>query len=199
MAREPDAGVRTSRVCRSRVADELERLGLRGHAAGDQGADFVRPAGGDHGFDARVDARVERVAGRLQSDFANFESGEGAAAAAMYLADRFSGQAADFDGANNFLRVARGDARGGFPVHAREQAVQVQRAVLLRFFSEPLAQFFGAFGSIGQAVEQRAKIEAGARGDDRELAAPAHVVESFERAPAIFARGENFVGIDQIN
>jgi len=76
------------------VADELERLGAGRNAAGifryprrfthpfmhprgNEGADFVETAGGEHGFDARVDAGVEGGAWRREADFRDGVAFEG--------------------------------------------------------------------------------------------------------------------------
>ena len=117
----------------------------------------------------------------------------------MNFADGLSRQYAHFDGADDFLRVARGDSAGGFAVQAREHPVEIFGALLRGLLAKPLAQFFRSLRRVGQAFEQRAQIESRARREDRQLAPRAHVFEHFDRAPAIFACGENFLRLDEIH
>ena len=78
---------------------------------------------------ARVNSCVERGTGRLQADFDYFVSCKRVATAAMNFAHGFSGEQAQFDGANYFLRVGSGNARGRFGIEPLENAVQMLRAV----------------------------------------------------------------------
>ena len=214
------------------VADELKRLGIfthpGGNAAGDEGADFVEPAGGEHRFDAGVDAGVEGGARRRESDFrdgvalesvyphfaahilAHFFTGlptyfstrfvtRGGAAGAENFGNGFSGEDAHFDRADYLLRVAWGDAGGGFGIEAREDFVQVQCAALLCAAPQTLAQFFRARGGVGEAFEERAEVKSCAGGEDGQFGAAAEIVEREECVAAVVARGENFVGLDEVD
>jgi hypothetical protein len=60
-----------------RVADELERLNVFRHPRGNERADFVEPAGGEHFVDAGVDAGVEGGARRAEADFRDGVAFEG--------------------------------------------------------------------------------------------------------------------------
>jgi hypothetical protein len=215
------------------VADELERLGAGRNAANvfphpfthsftrffthprrNESADFVEPAGGEHGFDARVDAGVEGGARRRETDFRDgvaFECVYTHPGFFTYLTTRFtttgaenfgdwfSGEDAHFDGADYFLGVARGDAGGGFGVEAGEDFVQVRCAALLCAAPQTLAQFFRTRGSVGEAFEEGAEVESCTGGEDGQLVATAKIVEREERVAAIVAGGENFVGLDEID
>ena len=61
------------------------------------------------------------------------------------------------------------------------------------------ANFLGTLRRVGQAFEQCAKVQASTGGDDGELAALAQIGEDLEGAATIFASGENFFGLDQVN
>ena len=209
------------------VADELEGFGVGRNAAGvvthpfthffthprrNEVTDFVQPAGGEHGIDARVDAGVKGWAWRREADFRDgiafecvytrsgtrFLSRFGLAGAENF-GDGFSGEDAHLDGADYFLGVARGDAGGGFAVEAGEDFVQVRCATLFCAASQTLAQFFRARGSVGEAFEERAEVESCAGGNDRQLVAAAEIVERDERVTAVVAGGENFVRLDEID
>ena len=96
-------------IAQIRVADELKRFRVRGHAHFDEAADFVHPAGGNHGVHARIDFGVEAVARGREADFRYGVACEAASAAAMDFAYCFSGEDAHFNRANDFLSVARSD------------------------------------------------------------------------------------------
>ena len=61
----------------------------------------------------------------------------------MDFADGFSGGETHFDGADDFLRIARGDAGGCFGIQTREQAMKMLGPVLCGFRAQSLAQFLG--------------------------------------------------------
>jgi len=217
------------------VADELERLGGGRNAAGifryprrfthpfthfrrNERADFVEPAGGEHGIDAGVDAGVEGRARRREADFRDgvaFKGGythpgfftylttrvvtQVGAAGAENFGDGFSGEDAHLDCADYFGGVARGDAGGRFGVEAREDFVQVCRAALFCDVAQTLAQFFRARGCVGEAFEESAEVESCAGGEDGQLVAAAEIVEREERVAAVVAGGEDFVGLDEVD
>lgn len=101
-----------------RIADEFERLCIVGDAGGDESADFVEPAGREHLVDAVVDAGVELLTRRIQPNFGDGVAFERGSAAAVNFADGLAREEAHFERANDFLRVGRGDARGGGRVEA---------------------------------------------------------------------------------
>ena len=158
-----------------RVADELERLRVCRDAARDERADFFQPSGCEHRIGACVNARVQRGARRLQADFDYFVALQRIAAAAMDFAHRFSGEQAQFDGADYFLRVRRRDARRGFGIETREHAMKMLRTVLFGRLPQARANFFGALRRLGQAFEQRAQIQPGPSGENRQNLARAQI------------------------
>ena len=198
------------------------------HLGRDEGADFVEPAGGEHFVDAGVDAGVEGGARRREADFGDgvaFErvstqcsSGvvtyffaafprlffthlpaRGGAAGAENLGDWLSGEDAHLDGADYFLRVARGDAGGGGGVEAGEDFVEMHGTSVLGAATESVAEFFGARGGVGEAFEEGAEVEARAGGEDGEFRAAAEIVEGQEGVAAVVAGGEDFVGLDEVD
>jgi len=207
------------------VADELERLGVGRNAAivvthpfthfrRNERADFVEPAGGEHAFDAPVDAGVESGARRRESDFRDGVALEGVfthlgfftylttrftTAGAENFGDGLSSEDAHFDGADYFWGVARSDAGGGLGVEAGEDFVQVRCAALSYDVAQTLAQFFRARGGIGKAFEERAEVKPGSGGEDGQFGAAAEIVEREERVAAVVAGGEDFVGLDEVD
>ena len=194
------------------VADELERLRIRSNAARDKSADFVEPAGGEHFVDAGIDARVEGGARRREAylrdrvafegvcaHFAMLVIRRGGAAGAENLGHGLSGEDAHLDGADDFLRVARGDAGGGGGVEAGEDFVQVRRAALFGAAAEAIAKFFRAGRRVGEAFEKGAQIESCAGGEDGECRAAAEIVEGEESSAAVVAGGEDFVRLDEVD
>ncbi len=169
------------------------------NAAGDEYADFFEPTGGEHRGGARVDACVERGARRQQAELDDFVALQRVAAAAMDFGDRFSGEQAQFDGANYFLRVAGGDARGGFRIQAREHAMQMLGTMLFGFLTQARANFFGALRSLGESFEQRAKVQAGSGGEYRQNFTVAQIAKNFQGAAAVITGSKNFSGLDEIN
>jgi hypothetical protein len=178
------------------VADELEGLGAKGDATGDQLTDFVEPACGEHGFDAGVNTRVESFARRQEADFFYFVTFERGAAAAMNLSHGLSDEDAQLDGADDFRSVARSDARGGFRIETRENSVEMFGAALRGFAAQPFAKIFGARGRFGKTFEKGAKIESCSSHDDWQLFAETQVREDFFGVAAVVASGENFLGLN---
>ena len=73
------------------VADEVKGLGVFGQAGGEEAADFIEPAGGEHGFGARLDALIESLARRFKADFEDAPTCERRAAGLVDFGERFSG------------------------------------------------------------------------------------------------------------
>ena len=182
-----------------RVADELERLRVCRDAARDERADFFQPSGCEHRIGACVDARVQRGARRLQADFDYFVALQRIAAAAMDFAHRFSGEQAQFDRSDYFLRVRRRDARRGFGIETREHAMKMIRTAQFGRMPEAHANFFGALRRLGQAFEQRSQIQPSSSGEDRQNLARAQIRQGMERATAIITCRENLSGLAEIH
>ena len=121
------------------------------------------------------------------------------AAGAENFGDGFSGEDAHLDGADYFLRVARGDAGGGGGVEASEDFVEMHGTSLLGAATEALAEFFGARGRVGEAFEEGAEVEARTGGEDGEFRAAAEIVEREKGVAAVVAGGEDFVGLDEVD
>ena len=64
---------------------------------------------------------------------------------------------------------------------------------------QPVAQILIARGAFEQAVQQSAQIKTGAAGHDRQLAARGNPGDGLAGQARIFAGGEQFVGIDDID
>ena len=116
----------------------------------------------------------------------------------MNFADRFSGENAHFNCANNFLSVTRRDPIGGFAIQSVEEPVQMLRAARQDFCAKPFTEFFGPGGCIGKPFEKRAEVKAGAPREDGKFAAPANVLQRIECAAAIFSGSEDFLGFYQV-
>src|SRR5271170_1248724 len=182
-----------------RVADELKWFRVRRNTTRDQPAHFFQPSGCEHRVSACVNARIERCTWRQQSDFHHIVSLQGIASAAMDFAHRFSGEQAQFDRTNYFLRVRRRDARSRFGIQARQHAMQTLGTALFGPLPQTRADFFGALRSIGKAFEQRAQIQPGASGQDRQNLARAQVVQSFQGATPVISGRENFGRLAEIH
>src|SRR6202049_5334759 len=76
--------------------------------------------------------------------------------------------------------------------------MQVCAAALYTGCIEPGAQVIRARWRIGQAFPKRAEIQPGSDGKNRQTMTTAQILEDFERALAIFPRGEDFSGRDHI-
>ena len=182
-----------------RITDELEWLRVGRDAACDERANFCEPSGGEHRIRARVDACVERGARRQQADFDYFIPMQGVAAAAMDFAHWFSGEQPQFERANYFLCVARGNARGRFCVQTRERAMQMFGAAELDPLPQARANFFRALRSICESFEESAQIQSGPCGENWQSFATAKIVEDFQRASAVISRSKNLRRLDEIH
>src|SRR5580704_13653619 len=144
------AGAPGKMFAQLRISDELERLGVGWNAARDERAHFFQPSGCEHCSSARVNARVESGARRQEADLDDFVALQRVAAAAMDFTHWFSGEQAQFDRANCFLHVGGGNARSGFRIQARKDAVQMRGAALFGHPAQARTNIFGALRGIGK-------------------------------------------------
>ena len=100
----------------------------------------------------------------------------------------------DFDGADDFGDVVDVDGCCGGWVEAGEEAVEVGGATGRGEFAEAfaLAGFLGRSGE--ETVDERAQVEAGASGDDGQVAAFGDAGEGFAGLTAVVACGAGLVG-----
>ena len=106
---------------------------------------------------------------------------------------------AHLDGADYFLRVARGDAGGRGGVEASEDFVEMHGTSVLGAATEAVAEFFRARRGVGEAFEEGAEVEARTCGEDGEFRAAAEIVEREKGVAAVVAGGEDFVGLDEVD
>ena len=132
-------------------------------------------------MDAALDAFIERGARRLQADLDRVVAFERRAARLMDFAERASREQADFNGANHLGAVARADTHRGFGIEAPQNAMQILQAVRVRAGFQPRAQFLRARRGVGQTFEQRAQIQPGPDGEDREPRALAQIFQDGDR------------------
>ena len=142
---------------------------------------------------------VQSRARRKKADFGDAVALQRASAAAVHIVDRFACQQANFERANDFLSISRRNAGCRLPIEAGEQAMKVLRATNLNAFTQSCTQFFGSRWRIGKAFQQRAQIEAGACGQDRQLAAVPEIFEHGQCVPPVIAGGENLRWLDEID
>ena len=125
----------------------------------------------EHGGGALIDALVEARARWVEAETQDAVAGEGVAALLPLLGEGLSAARRDFDGADYFGDVVGVDCGGCGGVKTGEEAVQVGGAASGGEFAEAFA-LAGLFGRSGEeAVDEGAQVEAGAAGDDGEVAA----------------------------
>ncbi len=177
------------------VAERVERLD--GPVAGEESAGFLDEAGGEHLGAALIQPLIERGAGRVEADAQQAEAGEGIAG--QHLRHGLARGEADLDGADELGRVVGVDARGRCGIEAGEQAMQPGAAVALGAAAKALAQVFLASGAGEEAFSERAQVEAGAAGDDGEVAAAGDFAQGGSGEAAVVAGGEGLVGIGDVD
>ena len=162
--------------------------------AGDEAFGLFDEAAVEHGGGALVDAFVETCAWRVEAEAQDAIAGEGVAALLPLLGERFFCGEGDFDGADYFGDVVDVDGCGCGWVEAGEEAMEVGGAAGLGEFAEAfaLAGFLGRGGE--EAVDERAQVEAGAAGDDGQVAPFGDASEGFAGLAAVVACGAGFVG-----
>ena len=169
--------------------------------AGDEALGLFDEAAVEHGGGALVDAFVETFAWGIEAETQDAIAGEGVAALLPLFGERsFCGEG-DFDGADYFGDVVDVDGCCGSWVEAGEDTVEVGGATGLDEFAEAfaLAGFLGRGGE--EAVDEGAQVEAGASGDDGQVAAGSggtaafgDAGEGFAGLAAVVACGAGFVG-----
>ncbi len=117
----------------------------------------------------------------------------------MNCAHGFPSEEAHLDGADQLLRVSRGDAARDFRVETHEQAMQVRGTMELGVATEAGAQIFGTGWRVGQSFDKRAEIQAGPCREDGELGASAEIIENDEGRTAIVSGSEDFVRLDEVD
>ena len=117
----------------------------------------------------------------------------------MNLTDRFPRDDADFEGADNLLRVAWSDSGRRFWIHARKKSVEVFGSRVPRFLAQPLAQFIRSGWSIGQPLEQGAQVKPGAGRENRQSCPTAQAVEDVDCLPPVIAGREYLVRLDEVD
>ena len=181
------------------VTDEVEGLEAGTEAASEQGADFVQPARGKHGAGTALDAGVEGGARRHEADFEGQKTFEARTREAEEFAHGAAGGEANFDGADDLGGVAGRDAGGGGGIEAGEETMEIFGAAGARAAAQAFAELLGAGGSVRQAFEKGAEIEAGAGGDDGQALAGTKILEDFEGEAAVIAGGEDLVRLEEVH
>jgi hypothetical protein len=160
---------------------------------GKKTAGFVEEAAGEHLSGASVEAFVESGTGRIEADAEDAVAGEGIAAGLPGIGERLAGGEADFEGADELGLVVGVDARGGGGIEAAEESVQPGGAMAASACAEAVAEAFGALRTGEEAVEEGAQIEAGAAGNDGEVAAGGDVGEGLAGEAAVVAGSAEMV------
>jgi hypothetical protein len=132
---------------------------------------FFHQSAFEHDERALVNARIERVAIRVQAEAQNGEALEWIAAFTPHLGHLPARAEADLDGANQLGRVVRMNLLRCGRVKTTQDFVQVRGILLRRPLAQPFAQFFRALRAREQAFEQRAQVEARASDHDGHVAA----------------------------
>jgi hypothetical protein len=149
---------------------------------------------------APVDAVVELLAWRIESDAENTESAQWIATLLLpKLADGASRRQADFYGSNEFGLVVGMDVRGRFRIEPLQNSVKVDCAAPLGTRSKSLAKLRGAMGAGKQSFEERTKIETGASDDNGKMSTPGYLGERGTCLTGVFSGREGLAGIDNID
>jgi hypothetical protein len=167
----------------------LQRLCFRRQAGSEEARGFFEQAFAEHAFGALVDARVELAAIRIQADFQNAEA-----------AERFAGTAfgtGEFDGADQLLLIVGMDAGCSSSVDAAKKAMQSHGAPGCHL-CEPFAEGWIALRSRRKPVEERAQIEAGTAGENRDLPAAGDAGKQRTCEAGVGAGSEFLVGVEDI-
>src|SRR5258708_23582693 len=180
------------------IADKVEWLGVFGQPARVEAGNFLQPSSLQHRVSTVVYALVQRFAFRLQANSQNTPSGEGCSSRAVNFGQRFFGQQADFDCANELLFVGESNSCSRLSIKPREHCVQVTRAVLCGRCAQALAQFLRAQRQIGEAFEQRPQIKPSANRENRQTRACPQIIQNFECAFAIAACGRLLSRIENV-
>jgi hypothetical protein len=173
-----------------------------GAVTSDEAFGLFDEAAAEHAGGAVVDALVEAGAGRVEAEVEDAVAGEGVATllpldcdgSTAAGAERLACGEGDFDGANDFGDVVGVDGGGGGGVEPGEDAVEVGGAASGGEDAEAFA-LAGCLGRGGEeAVDEGPEVEAGAAGDDGEVAAFGDAGEGFACLSAVVAGGAGLVG-----
>src|SRR6267142_647058 len=138
---------------------------------------FAKPATREHGVRARADAIAQSVARRLQTNFGWCPAQQWFSRGAMHYGERSSSKQAYFDGANDFLLIGGRNFSGGFRVELFQNCMEMTRGMRRGTRAESFTDFFRALRQFCQPFEQRAQIESGTNGEDRQLGAQFQIGE----------------------
>src|SRR5260370_8915781 len=102
-----------------------------------------------------MNARVERLAGRRQSDLQRAPALQRRAASAMHFRERLLREKTNFDGANQLLLIGGRDLAGGFRIRARQHAMQMARRMFRGASAQPLAQILAPLWPVPLTFDPR--------------------------------------------
>src|SRR5216683_304977 len=166
--------------------------------AGYESRGFFDEAAVEHGGGALVNALVEEGTGWVEAEAEDVVAGEFVASLLPLLGEGLFGGEGDLDGADDFGDVVEVDGCGGGGVEAGEDTVEVGWASVLTQLGCSFAETIAEAGLLGrggeEAVDQGAEVEAGASGDDGEVAALGDACEGFAGLAAVVAGGAGLVG-----
>ena len=164
-----------------------------------QPLDLLDQSGGQHGVEARRDARVQRRAiGGQQGEAVQRERQLGARLR-VQGGQRCAGGVPDFERALHALRVAGGQSSGRGRVDARELGMQSRPAVLRGLRFELCAQRRIGRRQFVHAERQRAVVEHGAADQQRRMSARAYGLDRGQRVGAEATGGIALGGLDQVD
>src|SRR5271170_8008552 len=161
--------------------------------AGDEALGLFDEAAVKHSGGTLVDTLIETGARWVEAKTQNPVAGEGVAALLPLLREGLLCGERDFDGANYFGDVVGVDGRSCGWIEAGEQAVNIRGAASCGDPTETLA-LTGLFGRRGEkAVDEGAEVEAGAAGNDGQVAARGDTGKGLAGLTAVVACGAGFV------
>ena len=133
-----------------------------------QGRDFIERAFLHHPLEARIDARIKRLAlGREEDSPALRGFDERRAARSLERRKRFARRLKDFKRAQNALRVGVAQPGGGLGIARGEFGVQRLRGLSMRSRAHRAAHVLRHLRNVGEAKKRGLEIHAGAAGNDR--------------------------------
>src|ERR1035437_2755100 len=188
------------------AADRLQRLlvaqrfeGLDGREAHRQdAARLVDQAALEHGAAARVEPLVQGLAVGQQPEFERAVAAQPVAALPIQFGHRAAGKEANLERAGDLRNVVRVNLTGGLGIESGKGAVERSAPARLAR-GETVAQRLVAGRPFEEAVQERTEVEARAARDNREPAARRNACDGFPRQPGVFARGEDLVGVDDVD
>src|SRR3981081_2113931 len=106
----------------------------------------------------------------------------------MCFRNRFAGQKANFDDADEFLCVTRRDFPGCLRVEALQDTMQMAGRMFLDARAQALAPFLRAMRTVRATLKQRAPIQSRADGEYRQAFAFAQVFQNLQSQLAVAPR-----------